>query len=106
ASYNDATENEFQAGDDADASSALKAVQNWFFDKPQTAAGVRLKSGGTLFNGQPKRLGPADGHAISTVSLSYDETLDWNAFGVWLSMLVHGHGEKILRLKGILNVKG
>lgn len=31
---------------------------------------------------------------------------DWSAFGVWLSMLLHAHGETILRVKGLLNVAG
>src|SRR5262249_59774023 len=35
-----------------------------------------------------------------------DEPLDWTAFGVWASMLLHRHGADILRLKGLLNVAG
>ena len=31
---------------------------------------------------------------------------DWSAFGVWLTMLLHAHGESILRVKGLLNVAG
>ena len=27
-------------------------------------------------------------------------------FGVWLTMLLNRHGEKVLRVKGILNVEG
>ena len=30
--------------------------------------------------------------------------MDWTAFGLWLSMLLHAHGEKVLRVKGLLNV--
>ncbi|MQT59825.1 GTP-binding protein [Pseudomonas sp. FSL R10-0399] len=37
-------------------------------------------------------------------ALEYEEPLDWLAFGVWLSMLLRCHGERILRVKGILNV--
>ena len=37
-------------------------------------------------------------------ALEYDAPLDWLAFGVWLSMLLRCHGERILRVKGILNV--
>lgn len=37
-------------------------------------------------------------------ALEYDEPLDWLAFGVWLSMLLRCHGERILRVKGILSV--
>jgi len=31
--------------------------------------------------------------------------LDWTAFGIWLTMLLHTHGERVLRVKGILNVR-
>lgn len=37
-------------------------------------------------------------------ALEYERPLDWLAFGVWLSMLLRCHGERILRVKGILNV--
>lgn len=36
--------------------------------------------------------------------LEYETPLDWLAFGVWLSMLLRCHGERILRVKGILSV--
>ena len=36
--------------------------------------------------------------------LTLDEPLDWMVFGVWLSMLLRCHGERILRVKGILEV--
>lgn len=42
---------------------------------------------------------------IRTFTLTFDEALDWTAFGIWLTMLLHAHGEKVLRVKGILNVK-
>ncbi|MBA6135044.1 hypothetical protein FYM84_25130 [Pseudomonas sp. CAH-1] len=37
-------------------------------------------------------------------ALEYDIPLDWLAFGVWLSMLLRCHGDRILRVEGILNV--
>lgn len=36
--------------------------------------------------------------------LEFDRPLDWVAFGVWLSMLLRCHGERILRVKGLLDV--
>src|SRR6185503_17320310 len=36
----------------------------------------------------------------------FEGALDWTMFGVWLTMLLHRHGEKVLRVKGILNVAG
>lgn len=32
--------------------------------------------------------------------------LDWASFGIWLTMLLHAHGDAILRVKGIINVSG
>jgi G3E family GTPase len=36
--------------------------------------------------------------------LTFERPLDWIGFGVWLSMLLRCHGERILRVKGLLNV--
>lgn len=33
-----------------------------------------------------------------------EEPIDWEAFGVWLSMLLHAHGGNILRVKGLLRI--
>ncbi|MGH2509328.1 MAG: CobW family GTP-binding protein, partial [Ktedonobacteraceae bacterium] len=37
-------------------------------------------------------------------TLTMHESLDWRAFGLWLSMLLHARGENILRVKGLLDV--
>ncbi|UXZ97577.1 GTP-binding protein [Pseudomonas phytophila] len=36
--------------------------------------------------------------------LRFEQPLDWVGFGVWLSMMLRCHGERILRVKGLLNV--
>ena len=41
---------------------------------------------------------------IRTLALSFDEPVDWTRFGIWLTMLLHRHGDELLRVKGILNV--
>ncbi|PPR78690.1 MAG: putative GTP-binding protein YjiA [Alphaproteobacteria bacterium MarineAlpha2_Bin1] len=43
---------------------------------------------------------------IYTFHLKFDEEINWTTFGIWLTMLLHYHGENILRVKGILNVIG
>jgi G3E family GTPase len=43
---------------------------------------------------------------IQSFSAIFDKPLDWTAFGVWASMLLHRHGADVLRLKGLLNVAG
>jgi G3E family GTPase len=40
-------------------------------------------------------------HAFSVV---LDEPLDWDAFAVWLTMLLHSRGLDVLRVKGLLDV--
>lgn len=42
---------------------------------------------------------------IRAFCLTFDRPLDWTAFGIWLTMLLHAHGERVLRIKGILNVR-
>src|SRR5215471_3927372 len=41
---------------------------------------------------------------IRTLALTFTQPLDWIAFSVWLSRLLHAHGEAVLRVKGLLNV--
>ena len=41
---------------------------------------------------------------ITSMSISFTKPLDWTAFGLWLSMLLYKHGEKMLRVKGIIDV--
>jgi G3E family GTPase len=57
----------------------------------------------------PARPGHVHGHGnrhddIRAVALSLDEPVDWTMFGIWLTMLLHRHGNEVLRVKGILNV--
>ena len=51
---------------------------------------------------------PAAVHAMSgrvaSRCLVFDRPLNWQMFGIWLTMLLHRHGDRVLRLKGLLNV--
>lgn len=42
--------------------------------------------------------------ATRSLSIRFDDALDWNAFGLWLSMLLYARGEDLLRVKGLLDV--
>jgi G3E family GTPase len=62
---------------------------------------------------EPGRTGPAapvtappvpHEPAAASVALSFAEPLDWVGFSVWLTMLLHAHGEEVLRVKGVLDV--
>ncbi|RSK49218.1 CobW family GTP-binding protein [Bacillus canaveralius] len=41
---------------------------------------------------------------IKSISFTFKRPLDWTAFGLWLSALLHANGEKIMRVKGLLDV--
>jgi G3E family GTPase len=43
---------------------------------------------------------------IHAFAFTFDGPLDWTLFGLWLTMLLNRHGERLLRVKGILNVAG
>ena len=51
---------------------------------------------------------PATAHRVSGLVASrclvFDRPLNWQMFGIWLTMLLHRHGDRVLRLKGLLNV--
>jgi G3E family GTPase len=41
---------------------------------------------------------------VRAFTLVLDEPLDWDAFAVWLTMLLHSRGLDVLRVKGLLDV--
>ena len=45
-------------------------------------------------------------HGVGSFCLWFDGPMDWTAFGLWMSMLLNRHGERVLRIKGMLNVAG
>ncbi len=45
-------------------------------------------------------------HGVSSFCLTFDDALDWTAFGIWMTMLLNRHGDRVLRVKGMLNVTG
>ena len=50
---------------------------------------------------------PANAHrGILAFALDLTESIDWTVFSVWLSLLLEAHGERVLRVKGLLNVEG
>jgi G3E family GTPase len=75
-----------------DAPGRLDDARRW------SAAGGESGAGGD----RPSRH-PSD---IGTFTLTFTDPMDWTAFGIWLSMLLHRHGERVLRVKGLLQVAG
>lgn len=77
------------------------------FSRPasaEDAAKAKLKQIADL---APAPLNPHnDPHyaSVATIRITEEEPIDWEAFGVWLSMLLHAHGDKLLRVKGLLHI--
>jgi G3E family GTPase len=46
------------------------------------------------------------GSDIVAFCVSFDIPLDWTAFALWLTMLLNRHGQDILRVKGMLHIRG
>ena len=49
---------------------------------------------------------PAHEAAVHSFCIVFDRPVDWVTLGIWLSMLLHAHGESVLRVKGLLDVAG
>lgn len=108
-SRNDASEAEVLMACDVGSDGRTHEVAQWFPSAGNAGGKGALSfptSGAalSLFT-QGRKLGRLHGD-IDTATLTFDEPLDWTAFGVWLSMLLHRYGHRILRVKGILNLKG
>lgn len=85
------------AQDAFDPASKSAEVKFWLAALPGEEAGGR--------DGDPAH----DGHfrhddAIHSFVFRTERRIDWTSFGVWLSALVHRHGRRILRIKGLLDV--
>lgn len=61
-------------------------------------------SGARRADAEPPASEPHGADGTQTVSLTFDGPVDWAAFGIWLSMLLHARGEDVLRVKGLLDV--
>jgi len=59
---------------------------------------------GAWLTGKYRRADEAHGAVSFPVFL--DGPVDWSAFGVWMTLLLHRHGSSILRVKGLLHVNG
>lgn len=47
-----------------------------------------------------------DSHSqgFETLSIDFEGAMEWSAFGIWLSLLLHQYGTQILRIKGIIDI--
>jgi G3E family GTPase len=97
--------------DVADASSVKKQLGSLNPAAPIVEATFGAVEPSVLFAGDerdPRELvydgSAAHSHQVRAFCLTFDEPLDWTAFGIWLTMLLQARGEDVLRVKGLLNV--
>jgi G3E family GTPase len=80
-----------------------REVHNWFTaqpeDRPRTYHGMAVPAFGPATQG-------GHGQGVRTASLVFDRPLNWIVLGTWMSMLLHRHGDGLLRLKCLLNIEG
>jgi G3E family GTPase len=104
------TKPDLVAPDALDALAATLAALN-------PSAVIRTALHGVVAERPPLRAGgavaPAPEHAASAghtadvrqLSLDLDGAVDWLGLSVWLSMLLHAHGERVLRVKGLVEIE-
>ena len=111
--------------DDAGVRSAVAALRAVNPDAPLLVAGRDPVPAGLLLEDRPALDGLASvvpglrceavpdaaasalhGGDLATLALAFTGRIDWTAFGLWLTMLLGRHGDRVLRVKGLLNVAG
>lgn len=86
------------AQDVHDESHKLREVELWLAASRHGEDGGHGKGHRHDVNRHDKR--------IAAFALTFDQPMDWTAFGIWLTMLLQARGEDVLRVKGILDVVG
>lgn len=79
------------AGPDLEPEARTAGLGPWFAAGPAPAPG-----------GDPHRRD----ERIAAHAIAFERPIDWSAFCVWLTMLLHARGADVLRVKGLLNVPG
>jgi G3E family GTPase len=88
---------DLMAGDVYDPARRSAEVRRWLDQEAHRAAAA-----GPRHRHDPNR----HDRDIRAFCLTFPQPLDWTGFGIWLTMLLHAHGARVLRVKGILNVAG
>lgn len=79
-------------------SRADRIAADWLPAGPaQAPGGPRIRMPGAT----PSRRHDGD---VRSFCLEFDQRVDWNALSVWLSLMLHVHGSRLLRIKGFVAV--
>lgn len=76
----------------------------WLGPAPAVAAARAVAKSGDVSAGGHPQLPHLQHPLTETCVITLQDKINWPAFAVWLSMLLHCHGASILRMKGILRV--
>jgi G3E family GTPase len=71
------------------------------WDGAVNVSSLTVKAGGAAEISVPRH---GSSGQVKSLALSFATPLDWGAFGLWLTMLLHRHGDRVLRVKGLLDV--
>jgi G3E family GTPase len=84
----------------SDADTKLAEVRHWL----ESTGSEHVHDGHHHGHVENVHLGGNHSVDIQSFSLRVEEEIDWTAFGIWLTLLLHRHGTKVLRVKGLLRV--
>ena len=65
-----------------------------------------MRSCSRLGSDAPRCRRPSTRRRVAALAFTLDEPIEWSPFSVWLSLLLHAHGENVLRFKALLDVAG
>ncbi len=71
--------------------------------QPAFSLSEASESGGRLAHRSTSARGDAPG--VNAFCMTIAEPIEWEIFALWFTMLLHRHGDAILRFKGILNLR-
>ncbi|GAA9489486.1 GTP-binding protein [Helicobacter pylori] len=74
------------------------------FDKKNTDYESFFSRKNRVRNFMPRILKDSHSQGFETLSISFEGAMEWSAFGIWLSLLLHQYGTQILRIKGIIDI--
>lgn len=92
-----------QADAEADADAGSGAGGSEAFPDPGDGEG-RPPSASRRDGRPPEAVPHAHTGGVTSFCIETDAPIDWTVFGIWLGMLLHRHGERVLRVKGIVEV--
>jgi G3E family GTPase len=92
----------------SDPATKLAEVQHWLSSTKATCSSDEDDHAGhgehPHHHDRHVHLGGNHSVDIQSFSLRVEQDIDWTAFGIWLTLLLHRHGTNILRVKGLLRV--